>query len=209
MPGDLFSDGGHRYTSSCASERGPVTCWLSCCARCCCLCCVAWMYALSTCWWRARRRPWCHSTCAIKVRMVWRLSGSCCRWSLPAKSSQLSACCHWSRAQSRSCTARLSQKTTWCQRARSRSWMAQVECWSACVSQYRPPKAVLVAISAEGVSTSWPKAAQACLTSCSGTHRVERVDRSGKEEREAHAEVSCCSCADRGSTVVIGSPFFL
>src|SRR5260370_589883 len=164
MPGDLFSDGGHRYTSSCASERGPVTCWLSCCARCCCLCCVAWMYALSTCWWRARRRPWCHSTCAIKVRMVWRLSGSCCRWSLPAKSSQLSACCHWSRAQSRSCTARLSQKTTWCQRARSRSWMAQVECWSACVSQYRPPKAVLVAISAEGVSTSWPKAAQACLT---------------------------------------------
>src|SRR5260370_14791707 len=139
--------------------------------------------------------------------MVWRLSGSCCRWSLPAKSSQLSACCHWSRAQSRSCTARLSQKTTWCQRARSRSWMAQVECWSACVSQYRPPKAVLVAISAEGVSTSWPKAAQACLTSCSGTHSVERVERSGKEEREAHAEVSCCACADRGNTVVIGSPF--
>src|SRR5258708_5413516 len=31
MPGDLFSDSGHRYTSSSrASERGPVTGWLPC-----------------------------------------------------------------------------------------------------------------------------------------------------------------------------------
>src|SRR5258707_6691343 len=135
MPGDLFSDGGHRYTTSCASERGSVTCWLSCCARCCCLCCLASMYSLSTCWCKARRRPWCHCTCAIKARIVSRLSGSCCRWSLPAMSSQLSTCCHRSRAQSRSWTALLSQKTTWCQRPRSRSWAAQVECWSAWVSQ--------------------------------------------------------------------------
>src|SRR5260370_42563046 len=64
-------------------------------------------------------------------------------------------------------------------------------------------------MSAEVVSASLPKAAHACLTSCSGIHRVERVERSGKEEREAHAGVSCCSCADRGSTVVIGGPFLL
>src|SRR5260370_42435169 len=64
-------------------------------------------------------------------------------------------------------------------------------------------------ISAEVVSASWPKAAHACLTSCSGIHRVERVERSGKEEREAHAGASCCSCADRGSMVVIGGPFLL
>src|SRR5260370_11951445 len=64
-------------------------------------------------------------------------------------------------------------------------------------------------MSAEVVSASWPKAAHCCLTSCSGTHGVERVERSGKEEREAHAGASCCSCADRGSTVVIGGPFLL
>src|SRR5260221_10716386 len=64
-------------------------------------------------------------------------------------------------------------------------------------------------MSAEVVSASWPKAAHACLTSCSGTHSVERLERSGKEEREAHAGVSCCSCDDRGSTVVIGGPFLL
>src|SRR5258708_12580871 len=40
-------------------------------------------------------------------------------------------------------------------------------------------------------------------------HSVERLERSGKEEREAHAGASCCSCADRGSTVVIGGPFLL
>src|SRR5258708_3941577 len=136
MPGDLFSESGHHYTSSsCSSMRGSILCSLPCCAHCCCLCCLASMYSLSTCWWRARRRPWCHCTCAIKVRIVFRLSGSCCRWSLPARSSQLSTCCHWSSAQSRSWTARLSQKTVLCQRARSRSWTAQVECWSAWVSQ--------------------------------------------------------------------------
>src|SRR5260370_34404160 len=122
---NVFFAGGHSYASSCScsSERE-----LSCCAHCCCLCRLASMYSLSTCWCKTRRRPWCHCTCAIKVRMVWRLSGSCCRWSLPARSSQLSTCCHWSSAQSRSCTARLSQKTTWCQRPRPRSSVAHVEC---------------------------------------------------------------------------------
>src|SRR5258708_11407429 len=64
-----------------------------------------------------------------------------------------------------------------------------------------------MAMSAEVVSASLPKAAHCCMTSCSGTHSVERLERSGKEEKEAHAEVSCCSCDDRGSTVVIGGPF--
>src|SRR5258708_5650803 len=52
-------------------------------------------------------------------------------------------------------------------------------------------------MSAEVVSASWAKAAHCCLTSCSGTHRVERVERSGKEEAgRAHeaGTVSCCSC---------------
>src|SRR5258708_7730418 len=195
MPGDLFSDGGHRYTSSCSSERETGMCWLPCWSHC-CLCCLASMYSLSTCWWRVRRRPWCHCTCAIKVRMVRRLSGSCCRWSLPARSSQLSTCCHRSSAQSRSWTARLSQKTTWCQRTRTRSWGAQVECCSAWVSQYRPPKAVLLAMSAEVVSASWLKAAHCCLTSCSGTHRVESVERSGKAEGEAHVAGGASCCCD-------------
>src|SRR6266436_2206519 len=62
-------------------------------------------------------------------------------------------------------------------------------------------------MSAEVVSASRPKAAHACLTSCSGTHSVERLERSGKDEREVHAGASCCSCDDRGSTVVIGGPF--
>src|SRR5258708_10569329 len=66
-----------------------------------------------------------------------------------------------------------------------------------------------MAMSAEVVSASLPKAAHCCLTSCSGTHSVERLERSGKEEREAHAGVSCCSCDDRGSMVVIGGPFLL
>src|SRR5260221_4391862 len=181
MPGDLFSDGGHRYTSSSCSEvGGSILSSLPCCAHCCCLCCLASMYSLSTCWCRARRRPWCHCTCAIKVRIVSRLSGSCCRWSVPARSSILCTCCHRSSAQSRSCTARLSQKTVLCQRSRSRSWAAQVQCWSAYASQQRPPKAVLVAMRAEVVSASLPKAAHACLTSCSGTHSVERLERSGK-----------------------------
>src|SRR5258708_35029572 len=128
---NVFFDGRHRYTSSCSWGGRSGLCWLSCCSHCCCLCCRASMYSLSTCWCRARRLPWCHCTCAIKVRMVSRLSGSSCRSSLPARFSQLSTCCHWSSAQSRSWMARLSQKTVWCQRARSRSWAAQVECWSA------------------------------------------------------------------------------
>src|SRR6266446_3004136 len=53
----VFVYGSHRYlSSSCASERGPVTCSLPCCVHCCCLCCLAVLYSLSTCWWRARRR---------------------------------------------------------------------------------------------------------------------------------------------------------
>ena len=57
------------------------------------------------------------------------------------------------------------------------------------------PKAVLVAISAEVVSASLPKAAHACLTSCSGTHRVERVERSGKEAGEERMKREQCPAA--------------
>src|SRR5258708_1388051 len=87
MQSDLFSESGHRYTSSSgSSERGPVLCSLSCCSHS-CLCCRASMYSLSSCWSRARRRPCCHCTCAIQVRILFRLSASRCRWSLPARSS--------------------------------------------------------------------------------------------------------------------------
>src|SRR5260370_7513936 len=48
-------------------------------------------------------------------------------------------------------------------------------------------------MSAEVVSASWLKVAHACLSSCSGIHRVERVERSGKAE----GGVSCCSCGGK------------
>src|SRR5258708_40216407 len=50
-------------------------------------------------------------------------------------------------------------------------------------------------MSAEVVSASLPKAAHACLTSCSGTHRVERVERSGKtaEAEQPEGRSSCCA----------------
>src|SRR5260370_35362715 len=49
-------------------------------------------------------------------------------------------------------------------------------------------------MSAEVVSASLPKTAHACLTSCSGTHRVERVERSGKE---VGAVSCCCDCCEK------------
>src|SRR5260370_9340417 len=76
MPSDLFFESGHRYTSSsCASERGPVTCWLSCCAHPSGLCCLASMYSRTPCCSKARRRPSSHWPSASKHRIIWRLTG--------------------------------------------------------------------------------------------------------------------------------------
>src|SRR5260221_3553767 len=51
----------------------------------------------------------------------------------------------------------------------------------------RPPRSTLFPY------TTLFRSAQACLTSCSGIHRVERVERSGKAE----GGVSCCFCGGK------------
>ncbi len=66
------------------------------------------------------------------------------------------------------------------------------------------PKGSAVAISAEVVNASWPKAAHCCLTSCSGIHRVERLERSGKaaEAEQPEGRSSCCCGCDEKVVVM-------